>query len=114
MKKAEDELWQRGMAATPVAVAIDTLVRPTSNAIAPIINDLENRHGLSVQASYTGVRIQKNGETVYEQGSYAPVQAVGREQCSQYRRNIYLMLRWCCTHYPTDLLNQHKAWIYGN
>lgn len=113
-KKAEDQLWEAGRNATPVAVAIDRLVRPASVAIVPIFNDLERRHGLSISLSCTGVIVEKEGDVVYEKGSYSAVMAKGPAQCAQQRRYAYEFLRWCCTHYPTDLLTKNKGWIYGH
>lgn len=113
-KKVEDKLWEHGINATPTAVAIDNLVRPVRIALAPIFNELEQKHGLSISISCTGVVAMLDGDVVYEKGKYVPVQAKGREQCAQYRAFAYGFLRWCSTHYPTNLIQVNKGWIYGS
>lgn len=108
-----DELWKKGLAASPLAVQIELLVRPAAPAIKPILLDLEKRHGLILRLSWTGIIAEKDGDVIYEDGRYSRVAARGVEQCAEYRRRVFIFLRWCCTHYPTDLLMQNKGWIYG-
>lgn len=108
-----DELWRRGINATEVAARIDNLVRPTSVAIAPILNDLEKRHGLSFKLSCTGFVIERGGDVLYEMGKYMPVGANTHEKKSEMLRYAFVMLRWCSVHFPTELLKQNKGWIYG-
>ncbi|QJI52281.1 hypothetical protein [Cronobacter phage JC01] len=108
-----DEAWKLGAVPTKTAMAINTLVAPVSVAIAPLFNDLERRHGLKIRLSWTGVIAERDGDVVFEKGRYTPAKAVGHEQCAQQRAYAYMLLRWCCTHYPTELLQQHKGWLYG-
>lgn len=109
----EEQLWRKGINATPAAVLIDELTRPTTISIAPIFNDLEQRHGMNIRACWKGIVVERDGEIIYEDGKYERVGARTEDEKVAYRRRMYAFLRWCCTHYPTDLLKMHKGWIYG-
>lgn len=112
-ERLEEQLWRMGINARPAAVLIEELTRPTRVAVGAIFNDLTAKHALMINACWKGIVVEKDGDIVYEDGKYEKVAAVGEAQCSEYRRRTYIFLRWCCTHYPTDLLNQHKGWLYG-
>jgi hypothetical protein len=113
IERVEEQLWRMGINATPSAVLVEQLTRPVTIAFAPIFNQLEQVHGINVKTCWKGVVLEKDGDIIYEDGKYETVAAMNESQRVTYRRRIYMMLRWCCTHYPTDLLNKHKAWIYG-
>lgn len=112
-EKVEDQLWRMGINAKPAAVLIEELTRPVKISFQAIFIDLEKVHRLKIKACWQGIVVDRDGEIVYEDGRFAVVQAKGATQCAEYRRRLYIFLRWCCTHYPTDLLNQHKGWLYG-
>lgn len=113
-KPVEDKLWEKGLNATPVAVAIDNLVRPVAISITPLFHDLERTYGMIIRWCHKGIVVELDGDIIYEKGRYEQVGAWGSLECANQRRHAYVFLRWCCTHYPTEKLNQNKAWIYGH
>lgn len=113
-ESVEEQMWRMGINATPAAVLIDELTRPTSIAVAPIFNDLEKRHGMNIRACWKGIVVERDGDVIYENGTYERIGATTEDQKIEYRRRMYIFLRWCYTHYPTDLLKMHKGWLYGN
>lgn len=113
-KSSADTLYEAGRNITPTALAIDDLIRPVSIAILPILRELENQHAMNIKFCWQGIIVERDGDIIYEKGKYLQVQAKGRIQCAAQRLVIWEFLRWCCTHYPTPLLEKHKAWIYGH
>lgn len=109
----EEQLWRLGINATPTAVLIEELTRPTSIAVAPIFNDLEQRHGMNIRACWKGIVVERDGDIIYQDGHYERAGADDEAKKVEYRRRMYVFLRWCYTHYPTDLLRMQKGWLYG-
>lgn len=117
MKKKFDPteaLYAAGRNITPTALAVDELVRPVQVALLPIFRELENLHAMSIKLCWKGVVIERDGDIIYEEGRYEVVAAKGPYERAQQQLVTWKFLRWCCTHYPTPLLEKHKAWIYGH
>lgn len=94
------------------AWAVNQAVGPAQRVnIGKIYASLEQKRGLCVKASHTGVEVWRGKELVYQDGQYQAIKAIGQQQCAEYRLRQLKFLKWALDTVPTSELTDIGGWI---